>query len=186
MVIRNKPKAVVTLVLGIAALLFVLFRIDIPVVGTKVTMDPGEVFILLGAAFTGVPGALIIVAFRSLGSMLHHPDMFGVSTTLAHGLGAVFAALFFGFVRKHSDHPFRQFLLWAGLVILYYYGFVILIFNFVNFFTAREAYLQIFAGETHFWRLYLRIGVQIVPELLFTLFLTSVVLFFLPKKYREE
>lgn len=180
----DKHRAVITFIFSITAFFIVFSRISVPIAGTEISMDPGEIFITLGAFFTGIPGAVVIVIFRSIASAIHHPPGIAFATFTAHLAGGIFIALFCHFIRKQKGHPFYQFFLWIAGVSVYYYGFIILIFNFVSFLLARDTYLQNFGGEVHIWKLYTIIAVSVLPEVLFTIFLTSAVLFLLPKKYR--
>ncbi len=169
---------------GAAAFLVIFLKIHINIFGNQVTMDPGEIFITLGAFFTGIPGAVVITVFRSVGSFLHLQPGIAAASFAAHLAGALFIALFCRLIRNRREHPFYQFFLWAGAVIMYYYAFLILIFNAVSFFFVRTVYLQNFGGETHFWEIYTAIGISVIPEVIYTFFFTTVVFFLLPKRYR--
>lgn len=179
-----KQKIIIALLFGTAAFLVIFLKIHINIFGNQVTMDPGEIFITLGVFFTGIPGAVVITVFRSVGSFLHLQPGIAAASFTAHLAGALFIALSGRIIGRCREHPFYQFLLWAGAVVIYYYAFLILIFNVVNFFFVRTVYLQNFGGKTHFWKIYTAIGISVIPEVIYTFFFTTAVFFLLPKRYR--
>ena len=182
----NKWKMAIALIFGVCAFCVIFFKMYVPIVGTHIIMDPSESFVILGAALTSLPGVFFIVSMIGVASYLHLPVAMAAASIISHLAGAFFIGLFARFIKRRSIHCFQQFILWLLGIAIYYYLFVIFIFNFINFLINYDFYVQSFGGETGFWNLYGIIAGAAFPEVLLTMFITIAVLFFLPPKYRKE
>jgi len=182
----NKWKMAIALIFGLCAFCVIFFRMYVPIVGTYIIMDPSESFVTLGAALTSLPGVFFITLMIGIASYLHLPVAMAAASIISHLVGALFIGLFARFIKRRSIHFFQQFILWLLGIALYYYLFIIFLFNLINYFTNYDSYIQSFGGETGFWNLYGIIAEAAFPEVLLTMFITIAVLFFLPPKYRKE
>ena len=102
---------------GCLALLVILANLHLQVTGTSIVADPGEIFVLIGAASTGPVGGAVIGILAGLGD----PDAgMRFYVVVNHVLGAVWV----GWAYKrlaHDRFPMPLMLLaWGGVVFGYY------------------------------------------------------------------
>lgn len=174
---RDAPFRIKALIMGLffgaVALLIVLAEIHFPIPGVNVVTDPRESFTTVGAAFSGPIGGIIIGIFAGIAE----PGGIALASLLAHITGAVFM----GFVYKKIIYArlkgFLRFLGWIGAVLIYYYVFAI---------TGFAVGLSIFYKDpTPILQSYASLAKGVIPELILTCIVTSLVWFALPKKYRK-
>ncbi len=158
---------------GMAALVVLLADLTIPIPGTDVVMDPREVFVTIGSALTGPLGGVISGLLAGAGV----PGGFAPASMLAHSLGGLWMGFAYKLlIYKHFKIPVLVFG-WAGLVLVYYYlmlmpGFIL--------------GLKIFHGQPIvFTEMYARLASGALPEVIFTLLATSLVLLVMPKITRR-
>ena len=162
----------VALVAGGVALIIVAAHLSVPIPGTDVMTDPREIFATLGAGLSGPVGGLLIGILAGLAT----PNA-PLASILAHVMGGIWL----GFAYKKIVYRPRQTALglfgWAGLIMAYYYAFLI---------PAFWAGSVIFYGERmSFLTMYVRVGTGAMQEVILTMFITTLVMIALPKKYRR-
>lgn len=163
---------IVATVFGLVALAIVLAGFIIPIPGTEVVTDPREIFVTLGSALTGPIGAVIIGFLAGIAE----PGGIPLASLLGHILGALWMAFAYKrFVYERMQMPARL-AGWAGLVVIYYYIFVVP--GFVIGLTA-------FYGEADPIGLYAALAKGVVTEVLITTTVTALVLLALPQKYHK-
>lgn len=165
---------------GMAALAVVEAGLTLPMPGSGVVTDPGEVFTTTGASFTGpVGGALIgiLAGFRE-------PEI-PLASVLAHALGGLWMAFSFKFlVHERLEMPAKV-LGWAALVLVYYYVFVIPGFVIGQAVFYADGYAKAYGEGTSLLRAYGTLGEGALPEALLTTVVTSLAFIALPRRNRR-
>jgi hypothetical protein len=169
-----------SVIFGLAALLTIWTRIQIIIPGTHISTDPREIFVTVGTALVGPVGSVIVGLLASMITQL--PSFLYVSIS-CHIIGSVWM----GFAYKklvHEKLPMPVLLLgWVGLVVVYYFFFLFGIGTLLvclNPPLAAMIFLHEPSGLTAYL-MWLRIS---VPEAILTVFVTTVVIAALPRKYR--
>lgn len=154
--------------------------LTIPVMGTA-RMDPREIFVTLGAAFTGPVGGLVIGFLSGL------PALFvvsGFSSILAHSLSGLFIGFLYKAVYQHWRMPVLL-LGWIVLVAVYYYIFLIPAFLTVILLIQAGGLSGVLGVDLSFFQAYRLLASLAFPEVAMTLVVTAIVLLALPEKYRQ-
>lgn len=167
---------------GAAAFLVRWVGLTIPVVGTTANIDPREIFVILGAAFTGPVGGLVIGFLSGLSPGV---DVYrALSTTMAH----VVSGLLIGFLYKPVSKRWRMPALlfgWAVLVAAYYYIFLIPTFLAVTSLADPASLSAVFGADLSFLEAYIILAPAAVPEAVATFIVTAIILIALPENYRR-
>jgi len=155
---------------GIVALAIVMGGLHLPIPGANVVTDPREIFTTMGAALSGPIGGVIIGIFAGIAE----PGGIALASLLAHIAGG----LWMGFAYKklvYSKLEMPKMILgWAGLVLAYYYIFVL---------TGFAVGLIAFYGDTtSFVQLYMTLAKGATVEAILATIITSMALFALPRK----
>jgi len=170
---------IVAAIFGILALIIVVAGFTLPIPGTGVVTDPRELFTTIGSALTGPVGAVIIGVLAGV----MEPEGIGAASVLAHVMGC----LWMGFTYKKLVYGRPQFAVrlvgWALLVIVYYLvtvlGFVIGIALFY------PAYYTEGFGDISLPQAYMALMGGVIPEVIFTTIVTTLVMVALPRKYQK-
>ena len=180
----NQPKglsrAYLLVLVGFSAAAFLArwIGLTIPVAGTGVAnIDPREIFVTLGSAFTGPVGGIVIGFFGGIAS-------FPSQTVVVH----MVSGLFLGFLYKpvYNRWPMPKLLLgWAVLIAAYYYIFIIPTFLATVLLTYPGGLSDIFGADLGFLQAYIILVQAASLEALATLIITAIVLLALPKYYRR-
>ncbi len=169
----SKTALLTALAFGIAALVIVLAGLTIPIPGSTVVTDPRELFTTVGAGLSGPIGGILIGILAGIAE----PGGIALASLLAHITGGIWMGFAYKkLVFERLQMPTRL-LGWAGLVLVYYYVFVL---------PGFAIGLIVFHGETaSFMELYTSLGRGVVPEALLTTLITTLVMLALPEKYRK-
>ncbi len=153
----------------------------IPIIGSEINIDPREIFVTLGAAFTGPVGGLAIGFFAGLSSAT---IVFGPSDIIAHFVGG----LLIGFLYKPVHRRWRMPILllgWVCLIAAYYYVFLIPTNIVTVLLTEPERLSTVFGANLSFSQLYILLASGAFFEAVGTLIITTIILIALPDKYRR-
>ena len=155
---------------GIVALLIVIAGLHLPIPGSTVVTDPRELFTTLGAALSGPVGGVIVGILAGI----KEPEGLYLASLLAHIAGGIWMGFAYKrFVYEKMAMP-KLLLGWAGLVLAYYYVFVLTGFTI--------GLVMFYNDPTSLGQLYLTLAKGATPEALLTTVVTSMALFALPKK----
>jgi len=158
---------------GGAALAVVLAGITIPIPGTPVVTDPREIFTTIGASLAGPIGGIVIGILAGIAE----PGI-PLASLLAHIVGGIFN----GLVYKHLSWRFNSnrvlsLVLWALQVIGYYMLVVVPLF---------ALGLAVFYPENGtFGVLLVALGAGVIPEMIFTTTVTTIIMAALPERFRR-
>ncbi|GIK43661.1 MAG: hypothetical protein BroJett011_74940 [Chloroflexota bacterium] len=175
-------KTWLVVVLGFSAAAFLVRWADltIPAIGTA-KIDPREIFVTLGAAFTGPVGGLVIGFLSGL------PALFvvsGFTSIIAHSL----SGLLIGFLYKPVYQRWRMPVLllgWIVLIVVYYYIFLIPTFLAAISLIQSGGLSDVLGVDLSFFQAYSLLALVAFPEVTATLLVTAIILFALPEKYRR-
>jgi len=171
----------IALPFGLAAFLCVYGGLAIYIPGTQSTTDPREIFVTLGAAFTGPIGAVLIGVLAGVYDPL--PGLFP-ATIAMHVAGALWMA--FAYKKLVFEKlSFRLFLpAWIGLVSVYYLAVVIPAFV-LGISLFPDLLARVYPDSTPAQALGIFYRAVIWPELVLTALITAVVLALLPNRLRQ-
>lgn len=160
------------LIFGLIAYFILLLDLHIPILGTGTVTDPREIFTTLGAALSGPIGGVLIGILAGIAS----PD-FQLASIFVHIIGGVWVGISYKKLVQQKP-PISIYLLgWASIILIYYYIFLI---------PSLLAILPLFSGEKiDFISMYINLAQGVLPEALLTTGFTTLVLFALPRKYRQ-
>jgi hypothetical protein len=158
---------------GGVALAIVLAGLTIPIPGSQVVTDPREIFTTTGAALTGPVGGIVIGILAGIAE----PGI-PLASLLAHIVGAIYMGFAYRVVYNRLSGNIRL-AGWAVLVVIYYLLIVVPLFalGLVLFYPDPEAggFLAILGV--------LEVGV--IPELIFTTVVTTVIMAALPERFKR-
>lgn len=158
---------------GGAALAVVLAGLTIPIPGTPVVTDPREIFTTIGASLTGPIGGIVIGILAGIAE----PGI-PLASLLAHIVGGIYN----GFVYKNlswraNESKGKSLALWALQVVGYYLLVVVPLF---------ALGLAIFyPDQGTFVPLLIALESGVIPELIFTTVVTTIIMAALPERYRR-
>lgn len=158
---------------GGAALAVVLAGLTIPIPGTPVVTDPREIFTTIGASLTGPIGGIVIGILAGIAE----PGI-PLASLLAHIVGGIYN----GFLYKNlswrsNENKGKSLVLWALQVIGYYLLVVVPLF---------ALGLAIFyPDQGTFVPLLIALEAGVIPELIFTTTVTTIIMAALPERYRR-
>ncbi|MCL4297077.1 MAG: hypothetical protein KJ077_15165 [Anaerolineae bacterium] len=169
----SKPALLTALAFGITALVIVLAGLTIPIPGSTVVTDPRELFTTIGAGLTGPIGGILIGIMAGIAE----PGGIALASLLGHIAGGIWMGFAYKkLVYKYLEMPARL-LGWAGLILVYYYVFVLpgFVIGLITFYGEPASYVELYAN----------LGRGVIPEALLTTVITSLVMLALPEKYRR-
>jgi len=177
----------VSLAFGGVALVVVLAELFVPIPGTGVITDPREIFTTLGAALTGPVGGLIIGILAGIGeAFIGAPaERIPLASLLAHVAGGLWMGLAYKkLVFNRLQMP--AFVLgWAAIVAIFYFVFAIPGFVIGQLLFYPEQYAAFYGEGASLIEAYLTLSPGVVPEVLITMTITSLVMVALPRRYRR-
>jgi hypothetical protein len=148
--------------------------------GTELSSDPREILVTIGAAIAGPIAAVFIAAIPNIAASL--PFGAAIADGAGHVLGAVWFALAYRFLIFERRPLWSRYLIWAASIGVYY---LIMISSGV---VLLGLWPEDFAWALGDMRTIEAIGVSlryILPEALFTVVVTALILSLLPVKYRR-
>ena len=160
----------VAIVFGGVALIIVLADMTIPIPGTKAMSDPRELFTTLGAALSGPIGGVLIGILAGVAM-----PKFPLISIFAHIVGGVWMGFAYKKLVYSHLRTLTGLLGWAGIVLAYYYLFLMPGFTIGLFYGAGLAFLPTYTS----------IAIGALPEALLTTCITIVVILALPARYRR-
>jgi polyferredoxin len=160
---------------GGAALALVLAGVTIPIPGTPVVTDPREIFTTIGASLTGPIGGVVVGLLAGIAE----PGI-PLASLLAHVVGALFNGFAYkNFSWRFKDKKALSLAAWALQVVVYYTIFVV-----PGFVTG----LMLFYPDPEyggFFGFLSALEAGVIPELLLTTVVTTIIMAALPEKYRR-
>jgi len=160
----------VSTIFGLVALSTVLAGMHLPIPGTGVVTDPREIFTTFGAALSGPVGGLIIGFLAGVAE----PGGIALASIFAHILGGLWMGFAYKKLYKRLEMP-ALLLGWAGLIMAYYFVFVV---------SGFVIGLNLFYGDaTSIISSYATIAKGVVWELGIVVIVSTLALLALPKKY---
>ncbi len=166
------------LVFGAAGWLVLAVGLFIPIIGTGINADPHELFITLGAAFTGPIGGLV-VAF--IADSARQASPLKPLLIIGHLLGGLWMGVAYKtLVFRRLQMPLLP-VGWIGLVLVYYY---LILFPFIFVFDAFGLLPPDFEQMTP-WQIYFEAARLSTPEVLVITIVTTIIITALPSKYRR-
>jgi hypothetical protein len=159
---------VIAIVMGIVAAI-VSLTVKFPI-GQEMFLDPGEIFVTLGAALSGPIGGIIVGFLKGL---VYAPERNVPSHVLA---GFVWGFWFLYMCRLTANRKNGKWLmiaLWVITIPIYYYVLLLPLYTLIYSGTSAISFTQLFK----------EIAPAIIPEMIMTIIVTAVILAILPKKY---
>ncbi len=164
----------VAIVFGLVALVFVALKITLPIPGTEFVSDPRELLVTLGSAISGPVGALIIGFLAGVADTSETV----LPSIVAHIVAGMFLAIAYRFWTRLLDKStFRLAFLWILSIVVYYFGMLMPAFFITYQLTQPEPF--------DFWQAYIGVARGGVGEIVLIVFITTVVLLLLPRRYRR-
>lgn len=175
----NLKAFVVSVAFGLAALAVVAASLTLPIPGTGVVTDPREVFTTIGAALTGPVGGIVI----GLLAGIREPGGIVWASLLAHVSGGLWMGFAYKLLVHSRMHMPATLAGWAGLVLAYYYVFVIpgFVIGQAFFYPGKESISDVAALVGA----YSLLAKGVVPEALLTMLVTTLIYTALPTRHRR-
>jgi hypothetical protein len=160
---------------GGAALAVVLAGLTIPIPGTPVVTDPREIFTTIGASLTGPIGGIVIGILAGIAE----PGI-PLASLLAHIVGGIYNGLVYKNLSwRAQDNKAKSLVLWALQVVGYYVLIVVPLFvTGVMLFYPDPSNGTFFAFLT-------TLEAAVIPEMIFTTVVTTIIMAALPERYRR-
>ncbi|MFH0990115.1 MAG: PAS domain S-box protein [bacterium] len=178
--IRGKG-LIVALFFGAAAFFLMLGEIHLTIPGTVLVTDPREIFVTIGAALSGPVGGLLI---GFLSAIIHPVSEYRVYGIIQH----MIAAFLVGWAYKKILYQrFRMpwmLLGWMILVILYYFVGLVVSFSLLSY-NNHALYVSLLGHDQPVLQTLYGISGDLIPELILTVVVSTLILFVLPSAYRK-
>lgn len=159
----------VALGFGVMAAMILFTGLSIPL-GHGLLADPSEVFVTLGSALSGPFGGLVIGLLQGI---VYAPERNVPSHMLAGFLWGAWYFLLFRWSRGEGRGKWARVTVWAVSIPVYYYLLLLPLHLLIASVTLGVSYVPLFI-ET---------GTGLLPEVAFTLLVTTIVLAILPEKW---
>lgn len=170
----------IALLFGLADFLCVYGGLAIYIPGTQITTDPREIFVVLGAALTGLIGAVPIGVLAGIYDPL--PGLY-LAAIAVHVAGALWMAFAYKKLVFEKFSSWLFFPAWIGLIAVYFLGVVIPVLVF-GASLSPDLFARVFPDATPGQAL-LDLCISIWPEVILTSLITAVFLALIPKKSRK-
>jgi riboflavin transporter FmnP len=159
---------VIAVAFGIAAAIISL-TIKFPI-GQEMFLDPGEIFVTLGAALSGPIGGIIVGLLKGL---VYAPERNIPSHILAGFIWGIWYLYMCKLTVNRKNGKWIRIALWVITIPIYYYVLLL------------PLYVWIYASTitTSFAQLFMKVAPAIIPEMIMTIIVTAIILAILPKKF---
>ncbi len=173
---------VTALVFGAITMVIMLSGFHIPIPGGNVVTDPREIFVTLGSALTGPIGGALI---GSMSGIFDPTEGWTLIVMLYHAVGGIWMGFAYKkLVHEHLEMPVAL-AGWVGLVLAYYYVFMVPISIYVTYLTKPAVFEAIFGASAPSLDVLLGIFNFVLPEAILTSVITALILAALPRKYHQ-
>jgi len=158
----------IAVVFGIVAAI-VSLTIKVPI-GQEMFMDPGEIFVTLGAALSGPIGGIIVGFLKGL---VYAPERNIPSHILAGFVWGIWYLYMYKLTTNRKNGKWIMIALWVITIPIYYYVLLLPLYTWIYASTSATSFAQLF----------MEAAPAIIPEMFVTIIVTAVILAVLPKKY---
>jgi hypothetical protein len=158
----------IAVVFGIIAAI-VSLTVKFPI-GQEMFMDPGEIFVTLGAALGGPIGGIIVGFLKGL---VYAPERNIPSHILAGFVWGIWFLYMCKLTTNRKNGKWIMIALWIITIPIYYYVLLLPLY----------AWIYASTNATSFVQLFMEAAPAIFPEMIMTAIVTAVILALLPKKY---
>lgn len=146
--------------------------------GSQLLTDPREIFVTIASALTGPIGAIITSVISTLYDP--SPDL-QPYVAVQHILPSILLTFSYRYIIvPHLGKP-NFYLYWALCIVAYYYVFYLPVYVITSWFFP-VAYSQINLEGLSFWHSIIRLYTGWLPEICFTVVITTLYIFVLPDK----
>lgn len=159
----------VALVSGIMAAMVLFTGLSIPL-GHGLMADPSEVFVTLGSALSGPFGGLVIGLLQGI---VYAPERNVPSHMLAGFIWGAWYFVLYRWSQGEGRGRWTRAALWAAGIPVYYYILLLPLHLLIASATLGMAFVP----------LYIETGTGLLPEVAFTLLVTSLVIAILPERW---
>jgi LytS/YehU family sensor histidine kinase len=158
---------------GGAALAVVLAGLTIPIPGTPVVTDPREIFTTTGASLTGPIGGIVIGILAGIAE----PGI-PLASLLAHIVGGIYNGLVYKNLSwRYRENKIQSLILWVLQVVGYYLLVVVPLF--------AAGLAMFYPDQGTFVPLLIALETGVIPELILTTTVTTIIMAALPERYRR-
>lgn len=166
----SRSRIVIAVALGVVAAVLSLLNIAVPI-GEGLELDPGEIFVSLGAVFGGPIGGLLSGFLKGI---TYAPERNVPSHVLAGFVWGVLYIYLWGFTADCKNAKSIRLTLWAILMPVYYYVLLLPLNLWIH---------ATFNLKTSFASLFMEVAPQIIPEIIGTIIVTEIILAVSPDKW---
>jgi hypothetical protein len=180
LLVVSRNQLIAAVVFGLVALAIVAARLTIPL-STGVVTDPRELFTTIGSGLTGPAGGLLIGILAGI----LEPNGIWAASVMAHVVGCLWMGFAYKkLVYERFANSTMRLPMWALLVVVYYAVWVIPGFTIGISLFYPAAYAEGY-GDVSVIQAYFTTLPLVVPEILLTTVVTTIVMAALPKRYQK-
>jgi len=158
----------IAVLMGIVAAIISL-TVKFPI-GQEMFLDPGEIFVTLGAALSGPIGGIIVGFLKGL---VYAPERNVPSHVLAGFVWGIWYLYICKLTANRKNGKLLMIALWVITIPIYYYVLLLPLYTWIYASTSATSFAQLF----------MEAAPAIIPEMFVTIIVTAVILAVLPKKY---
>jgi hypothetical protein len=165
----TKRQIAIAALLGVAAAVLSLLNVAVPI-GEGLELDPGEIFVSLGAALGGPLGGLLAGFLKGI---VYAPERNVPSHMLAGFVWGLLYIYLWRFTANRKNGKWVRIALWSILMPFYYYVLLLPL----NLWILAALNLK-----TSFSSLFMEVAPLIIPEIIGTIAVTDIILAVIPDK----
>jgi hypothetical protein len=166
----TKNRISIAVAFGVVAAVLSLLDIAVPI-EEGLELDPGEIFVSLGAAFGGPIGGLLAGLLKGIA---YSSERNVPSHILAGFVWGILYIYFWEFTANRKNGKWIRLALWAILMPVYYYVLLLPLKLWIH---------ATFNLKTSFASLFTKVAPQIIPEIIGTIAVTDIILAVIPDKW---